>query len=53
MKQSLNILWGLVILLLVINLGILYALNLARQSAIQQLEKAEQMVYRLSQEKIA
>ena len=44
MQRSVPFLWGLVIISLILNLVLLYALNLARLTAIEALGRAEAMV---------
>ena len=52
MQRSIPLLWGLVILLLILNLILLDALNLARITAIETLGKAETMLDSLTDEVI-
>jgi hypothetical protein len=52
MQRSIPLLWGLVIILLVLNLILLDALNLARITAIETLGKAETMLDSLADEVI-
>jgi hypothetical protein len=50
LRKSVWILWVIVIILLLINVGLLYALNVARLTAVESLAKAEAMLEKLSQE---
>jgi hypothetical protein len=52
MQRSIPILWGLVIALLALNLALLYALNLARLTAIETLSEVETTLDGLAKEVI-
>jgi hypothetical protein len=52
MQRSVPFLWGLVIILLILNLVLLFALNLARLTAIETLDRVDTMLDDLSNEVI-
>ncbi len=52
MQRSISFLWGLVIFLLILNLALLYGLNLARRMAIETLDQVETKLDQLASEVI-
>ncbi len=52
MQRSIPILWGLVIVLLILNLALLYALNQVRLSAVETLDKVEATLDGLANESV-
>ncbi len=52
MQRSIRFLWGLVIILLLLNLALLYGLNLARLTALESLNKVETTLDKLAHEVI-
>jgi hypothetical protein len=52
MQRSIPILWGLVIVLLILNLALLYALNQIRLSAVETLDKVEATLDGLANETV-
>jgi hypothetical protein len=52
MQRSISFLWGLVIFLLILNLALLYGLNLARVMAIETLDQVETKLDQLASEVI-
>ena len=52
MQRSIPFLWGVVIILLILNLVLLSALNLARLTAIETLDRVDALLDKLSSEVI-